>query len=211
MARVALVGMDRPGLIDALGARGLVAGNGVGRADAVRIAHCGPESAVLPWLLPSLHRTLMLVLTDAHDGAVVAALDAGADDAVPRTASDTLIAARAFALLRRGGDSRFLRIGELTIDMLERSATRAGRPIPLLPREYQLLLELAMAGGAPVSRMALLERVCGLRIDPGTNVLEVHISRLRAKLDRGYTTPMLITDKGRGYRLAGAAKAPSPA
>lgn len=78
---------------------------------------------------------------------------------------------------------------------------RAGRPIALLPREYALLLYLARAGGRCVGRAELLAAIWRLRFDPGTNVIEVHVSRLRAKLDRGFACPMLHTEKGRGYQL----------
>ncbi|WP_294090215.1 winged helix-turn-helix domain-containing protein [Sphingomonas sp.] len=189
-------------MIAALGTRGVAAAASICASDAARIAHATPQAALLPWLLPSLPRTPLLLLTDEQDSAQIAALDAGADDAVPASASDALIAARLLALLRRKGEDRYVQLGPLCIDTLERRAMREGRPIALLPREYQLLLELARAGGALVSRKTLLERVCGLRIDPGTNVLEVHVSRLRAKLDRGFAAPMLVTEKGKGYRLA---------
>jgi two-component system OmpR family response regulator len=92
-------------------------------------------------------------------------------------------------------------VGTLRIDPVERRVTRDGRAIPLLPREYALLLYLARAEGRCVSRGELLGMVWGLRFDPGTNVVQVHVSRLRAKLDRGFGTPMLQTLKGRGYCL----------
>ncbi|MEI9927757.1 MAG: winged helix-turn-helix domain-containing protein [Sphingomonas sp.] len=92
-------------------------------------------------------------------------------------------------------------IGPLSIDPVERRVTRSGRPIALLPREYALLLHLARQEGRCVDRAELLRAVWGLRFDPGTNVVEVHISRLRAKLDRGFGAPLLRTEKGLGYRL----------
>ena len=92
-------------------------------------------------------------------------------------------------------------LGGLRIDPVERRVERDGRAVPLLPREYALLLHLARSAGRCVGRDELLAAVWGLRFDPGTNVVEVHVSRLRAKLDRGFGVPMLVTDKGRGYRL----------
>lgn len=92
-------------------------------------------------------------------------------------------------------------VGPLSIDPVERRVTRSGRPIALLPREYALLLHLARAEGRRVSRAELLAAVWGLGFDPGTNVVEVHVSRLRAKLDRGFDAPLLHTEKGRGYYL----------
>ena len=72
----------------------------------------------------------------------------------------------------------------------------------MLPREYELLVHLAERADQVVSRRALLDAVWGLRNDPGTNVVQVHVSRLRAKLDRGQPQPMLLSERGKGYRLA---------
>lgn len=135
---------------------------------------------------------------------VALALDGGADDAVDGRASVEEIAARLSALLR-DRNSRHgagLGVGDLVIDRIQRTAQRAGKPIDLLPREYALLVHLAERAGHVVSRQALLDAVWGLRIDPGTNVVEVHVSRLRAKLDRGFDRGMLRTERGKGYRLA---------
>lgn len=142
-----------------------------------------------------------LVLRAMGGSAMVAlALDAGADDAVDGRAGPEEIAAR-LAALTRAPASR-IGVGDLVIDRIQRSAQRAGRPIDLLPREYALLLHLAEHAGQVVSRRALLDAVWGLRIDPGTNVVQVHVSRLRAKLDRGQPQPMLLSERGKGYRLA---------
>jgi len=134
--------------------------------------------------------------------AVAAALDGGADDAVLRDAPASEIAARIAARLRLAGPP--IGVGELIIDRVARRVTRGGRRLALLPREYALLVHLAQHVGEAVPRAALLEAVWGLRFDPGTNVVAVHVSRLRAKLDRDFTVPMLRTDKGVGYRLAAA-------
>lgn len=142
-----------------------------------------------------------LVLRAMGGSAMVAlALDAGADDAVDGRAGPEEIAAR-LAGLTRTPASR-ISVGNLVIDRIQRSAQRAGRPIDLLPREYALLLHLAEHAGQVVSRRALLDAVWGLRIDPGTNVVQIHVSRLRAKLDRGQPQPMLLNERGKGYRLA---------
>lgn len=131
---------------------------------------------------------------------VALAIDAGADDAVDGRAGPEEIAAR-LAALTRAPNNR-IGVGDLVIDRIQRSAQRAGRPIDLLPREYALLVHLAERAGQVVSRRALLDAVWGLRIDPGTNVVQVHVSRLRAKLDRGQPQPMLLSERGKGYRLA---------
>jgi len=142
---------------------------------------------------------LMLALANDSGASVAGALDAGADDAVTLPACAGEIAARLAARLRCHNPA--LAIGGLRIDTLERRVARDGRAVPLLPREYALLLHLARAAGRCVGRAELLAAVWGLRFDPGTNVVEVHVSRLRARLDRGFDAPMLVTDKGRGYRL----------
>lgn len=141
----------------------------------------------------------LLLVVEGGDAAVAAAIDAGAADAVSASASDALIAARLAALVRRTASA--LRIGDLTIDPVERRVTRGGRVLDLLPREYRLLLHLAARTGEAVSRAELLAAVWGLAFDPGTNVVAVHVSRLRVKLDRGFASAMLVTQKGAGYRL----------
>ena len=144
----------------------------------------------------------MPILRVVHggDAAVAAAIDAGADDAVATSASDALIAARLAALVRRAPG--LLSIGPLEIDRVERRARREGRILDLLPREYRLLLHLAERADTVVSHEALRRAVWGLPFHPGTNVVAVHVSRLRAKLDRGFSAPLLHTEKGVGYRLA---------
>lgn len=130
------------------------------------------------------------------DCAAVAALDAGADDAVGRDAEPALMAAR----LARVALGPRLVIGELLLDPITRTASRGGRKLRLLPREYAVLAELARTPDVVVSRARLNAAIWARGFDPGTNVIEVHVSRLRAELDRG-TWPMLRTERGRGYRL----------
>ena len=175
-----------PGLTAALAARG------------VRVDPAAPALLTARWPAGTATRPIILLVPTSEDVAL--ALDAGADDAVPITAGVEEIAARVAARVRASLPP--LGIGELLIDRIARRVTRAGRALSLLPREYALLLHLAQHAGTPVPRAELLEAVWGLRFDPGTNVLAVHVSRLRAKLDRGFATPMLRTDVGIGYRLA---------
>lgn len=192
---------DRPGLPAALAARGIAVGKAPDLRDAARLGWLAPDAmpaAVLAELGDGPPRAL---LTPGDDQAQIAALDAGADAVFAARQSDALIAAQLATLIERCNRAR-LTIGELVIDPVERRVWRGGRAIDLLPREYRLLAELARCPGRPVSRQHLLERVCGLAFEPGTNVLEVHVSRLRAKLDRGYTVPLVRTEKGFGYRLA---------
>ena len=131
---------------------------------------------------------------------LAAALDAGAADAVAHPVDPFELAARVDVRVRSHmpGETR---LGDLRIDRIHREVTRGGRPIPLVPREFALLLHLAERRGEFVSRGELLEQVWGLRFDPGTNVVAVHVSKLRAKLDRDFAVPMIRSAKGLGYRL----------
>ncbi len=147
---------------------------------------------------------VMLVMA-GREQAFVAALDAGYDDVVAADSSDALIAARLAALARWHRKARYLRIGDLVIDTIDCRVTRGGHPIALLPREYRLLLELARRPGRVISRQALVTALCGLSFDPGTKVIEVHVSRLRAKIDRDFDAKMVLTEKGLGYRLVAGA------
>jgi two-component system, OmpR family, response regulator len=140
---------------------------------------------------------LMLLVERPAD--VIAALDAGADEAVPRATDPAEIAARLTARLRERGAR--LAIGTLVIDPLRRDAMRAGRWLGLLPREYALLAYLARHAGRAVPRTELLAEVWKLRFDPGTNVVQAHVSRLRRRLDLPGAAPMLTTERGKGYRL----------
>ena len=202
MAWVNLVGLDRPGLVDMLAARGIRIGGAPTppRQAAICTAMAPDPSSSIAAARARCFGQALLV-TSAGEAGVVEALDCGFEDAVPHSASDALIAARLAALVRRGAPGGLLRLGDLAIDRIERVVTRGGRAIALLPREYRLLLALAERAGETVSRASLIKQICGLDFDPGTNVLEVQISRLRARLDRGFAGRMIITDKGRGYRL----------
>ncbi len=208
MGTVYLANIDRPGLPAALAQRGIDIqwpGSVLPGSDHGLVLGWSSEMGSLADRLRTerVCRTgpLVVLLADPAEESMILALDAGADDAMPHSASDMMIAARLAALFRRPVPPGCVAVGDLRIDPIERRAVRAGRAIDLLPREYRLLAELAAHAGSTVSRPTLFSRVWGLSFDPGTNVLEVHVSRLRAKLDRGFAAPMLLTDKGRGYRL----------
>lgn len=148
-------------------------------------------------------RRPLLILTDRDSRADrMIALEAGADDAVGWGANPAEVVARIGGLLRR---SRLaagqLGDGELRIDLIDRRVERAGRTIRLPLREFDLLANLARVPDRPVSRDTLLRAVWRIDFDPGTNRVEVHMSRLRAKIDRGFAWPMLHTIKGQGYAL----------
>jgi two-component system OmpR family response regulator len=107
--------------------------------------------------------------------------------------------------VRRGGsggsEPTRLRVGDLELDLLKREAVRGGRTIELQPREFRLLEYLMRQAGRVVTRTMLLEGVWDYHFDPQTNVIDVHISRLRQKIDQGFPMPLLHTVRGAGYRL----------
>src|SRR5690606_30751360 len=93
------------------------------------------------------------------------------------------------------------RVGDLEIDLLARTCTRAGRQIVLQPREFRLLEYLMKHAGQVVTRTMLLENVWDYHFDPQTNVIDVHVSRLRAKIDKDFDQPLLHTVRGAGYTI----------
>lgn len=136
----------------------------------------------------------------------VAGLNAGADDYLPKPFSFQELLARLHALARRrgegqGGTASVLQAGGLKLDMLARTVTRGERRIDLLPKEYQLLQYLMRHVGQVVTRTMLLEAIWDYSFNPGTNVIDVHISRLRAKVDAEGELPLIHTVRGAGYRL----------
>ena len=127
------------------------------------------------------------------------ALEAGMQEVVGPWMHEAETVARIIRLA--DADQPRLRLGDLMIRLVDRRVERNGHAIVLLAREYELLLHLARRPGQAVSRKDLLRAVWRLDFDPGTNSVEVHMSRLRAKLDRGFAITMLRTIKGRGYAL----------
>lgn len=146
----------------------------------------------------------MLVLSDCDSVADrLLALRGGADDAAGWTGNLPEVLARVAGLLHRAWlTTGQIGAGELRIDLIDRRVERAGRLIRLPLREFDLLAQLARVPDRPISRTALLQAVWRLDFDPGTNRVEVHMSRLRAKVDRGFAWPMLRTVKGQGYALS---------
>ncbi|MDR3507418.1 MAG: response regulator transcription factor [Caulobacteraceae bacterium] len=134
----------------------------------------------------------------------VTGLKAGGDDYLVKPYAFAELIARVEALARRretGSVQTTLRVGELEMDLIGRTVRREGREIDLQPREFQLLEFLMRHAGQSVTRTMLLEKVWEYHFDPQTNVIDVHISRLRAKIDKGFEHPMLQTVRGAGYRL----------
>jgi two-component system OmpR family response regulator len=137
-------------------------------------------------------------------GHRVEGLNAGGDDYLVKPYAFAELIARVEALARRretGSVQTLLRVGDLEMDLIGREVRRKGQEIDLQPREFQLLEFLMRHAGQSVTRTMLLERVWEYHFDPQTNVIDVHISRLRSKIDKGFDRPMLQTVRGAGYRL----------
>ena len=138
----------------------------------------------------------------------VKGLKAGGDDYLVKPFAFSELLARLEALERRaksGSDapSTVLKAADLEMDLLRREVRRGGQSIDLQPREFQLLEFLLRHAGQVVTRTMLLEGVWDYHFDPQTNVIDVHVSRLRSKIDRGFDRPLLHTVRGVGYRLDG--------
>lgn len=130
-------------------------------------------------------------------------LNAGADDYLPKPFVIGELIARVRALGRRSTDSNplMLRVADLTLDTITRKVQRGGESFMLAPREYLLLEFLMKSAGRVRGRMAILEAVWDYNFDPGTNLVDVYIRRLRDKIDRQFETKLVHTVKGVGYML----------
>ena len=164
---------------------------------------------VIRTLRASANSTPVLILSALGEvDDRVKGLKAGGDDYLVKPFAFSELLARLEALARRaksGSDNAptTLRAGDLEMDLLRREVRRADKPIDLQPREFQLLEFLLRHAGQVVTRTMLLEGVWDYHFDPQTNVIDVHISRLRAKIDKGFDRPLLHTVRGAGYRLDG--------
>ena len=163
--------------------------------------------AILRTLRASGDATPVLVLSalgDVEDR--VAGLRAGGDDYLVKPFAFSELHARLEALVRRrAGEAPAtrLQVADLELDLLSREVRRGGTPIALQPREFTLLEYLMRHASQVVTRTMLLEHVWDYHFDPQTNVIDVHISRLRAKIDKGFDMPLLHTIRGAGYVLRG--------
>jgi two-component system OmpR family response regulator len=138
----------------------------------------------------------------------VKGLQAGGDDYLTKPFAFSELAARLQALARRprggaGVPETTLTVGPLEMDLLRREVRRDGQLIELQPRDFQLLEYLMRHAGQVVTRTMLLENVWDYHFDPQTNVIDVHISRLRAKVDKGYEQALIQTVRGAGYKIDG--------
>jgi two-component system, OmpR family, response regulator len=178
----------------------------------------GYDAVVLDRMMPGLDGVSMLEIarTEGIDIPVlflsalgelddrVYGLKAGADDYLIKPYALVELVARLEALLRRkaqGEGESVIRVGDLEMNLLSRTVKRSNTLLDLQPREFQLLEYLMRHVGQNVTRTMLLEKVWAYHFDPQTNVIDVHISRLRSKIDKGFDTPMLHTVRGEGYQL----------
>lgn len=151
--------------------------------------------------LPAIFLTAMGGVDDRIDG-----LKAGGDDYLVKPFAFGELVARIDAIVRRPPlqeTETVLHAGDLEMDLLRRTVTRAGQSINLLPREFSLLEVLLRRKGRVQTRTMLLEDVWGIRFDPQTNVVETHVSRLRAKVDKPFDRDLIVTVRGAGYRIDG--------
>lgn len=143
----------------------------------------------------------------------VKGLRAGGDDYLVKPYAFSELLARLESLVRRslaeaeGGRETVLRYADISVDLLSRRVERAGVEIDLQPREFKILEVLMRHAGQVMTRTMLLEKVWDYRFDPQTNVIDVHISRLRQKVDRGFDFPLIHTVRGAGYSLRAPDKA----
>jgi two-component system OmpR family response regulator len=151
-------------------------------------------------LTPVLFLTAVSAVGDRVEG-----LEAGADDYLIKPFSFAELLARVNALGRRppltAPVETVLRTADLEMDLIGRTVRRAGREIELQPREFRLLEYLLRNAGRVLTRTMLLEHVWEFHFDPKTNIVETHMSRLRAKIDKGFDSELLETVRGSGYRL----------
>jgi two-component system OmpR family response regulator len=140
----------------------------------------------------------------------VKGLRAGGDDYLAKPYAFSELLARVEALARRrpkgAPEETVYRLGDLVLDRLSHKVTRAGEDIALQPREFRLLEYLMQNAGKVVTRTMLLEHVWDYHFDPQTNVIDVHVSRLRAKIDRDFDAPLLHTVRGAGYMIRDGAR-----
>jgi two-component system, OmpR family, response regulator len=178
----------------------------------------GYDAAVIDVMLPGLDGlalieelrakkvvTPVLILSARHTvDDRVRGLQAGGDDYLTKPFAFAELLARLQALLRRSGgasEPTRLTVGDLTLDLLSRRVERGGQPLDLRPREFALLEYLMRHPGRVLSKTMILSHVWGYSFDPGTNVVDVLVSRLRDKVDEGFDTKLIHTVRGAGYVL----------
>ncbi|MBM3809674.1 MAG: response regulator transcription factor [Acidimicrobiia bacterium] len=188
--------------------------------DALRKAlDGGYDAAVVDVMLPGLdglsvieqlrakkQQTPVLILSARHTvDDRVKGLQAGGDDYLTKPFAFAELLARLQALVRRSSagttEPTRLTVGDLSLDLLSRKVERGGQPLDLRPREFSLLEYLMRHPGRVLSKTMILSHVWGYNFDPGTNVVDVLVSRLRDKVDEGFDTKLIHTVRGAGYVL----------
>jgi two-component system OmpR family response regulator len=146
---------------------------------------------------------MVSALTEVDDR--VTGLRAGGDDYLVKPFAPTELIARLEVILRRSrkaaGAELVLRVADLSLDLVKREALRGGRRIELLPMEFRLLEFMMRNAGQILSRRLIFEAVWEYYFDPGTNLIDVHVGRLRRKIDAPGTAPLFRTERGVGYLL----------
>jgi DNA-binding response OmpR family regulator len=175
------------------------------------------DAIVLDWMLPgrdgasicrelrvrgNITPVLMLTARDSVPDRILG-LDAGADDYLTKPFSLDELLARLRVVARRHGHQELLRVGELTVDRDRRSVTRGSTEIELTARELDVLAFLAERAGRVVTRAQILDAVWDGETDLRSNAIDVHIAKLRAKVDRPFGVETIETVRGIGFRLLG--------
>jgi two-component system OmpR family response regulator len=145
---------------------------------------------------PVIYLTTMSGIDDRVQG-----LEAGGDDYLVKPFAFAELLARVRALTRRSESSTKLVVGSIEMDLIQRTVMRNGHAIELVPQEFRLLEYLAQNANRAVTRKMLLEKVWDIHFDPNTNVVESHISRLRSRLNEGFSLDAIETVRGVGYKL----------
>jgi DNA-binding response OmpR family regulator len=189
-----------------------------GRAGLERAVAQRPDAAVIDLMLPHLDGLSLIAMARQRGLQMpvlilsarrsvddrVKGLQAGGDDYLTKPFAFPELLARVQALLRRStvtAEPTHLRVGDLDIDLLSRTVTRAGRVIELRPREFSLLEYLARNPGRVLSKTMIQSRIWDYHFDPRTNVVDVLVCRLREKIDREFEPKLLHTRRGMGYVL----------
>jgi len=206
-------------LSKALEEKGHVVDQAANGMDGLMMANTEPyEALIVDRMLPALDGLSMIetlrkagketpVLIVSALGDVderVRGLRGGGDDYLVKPYAFSELLARLEGIVRRHSGKPVettLQVGDLELDLLSRQVKRAGKEIPLQAREFMLLEFLARHAGQVVTRTMLLESVWDYHFDPQTNVIDVHISRLRKKIDRDFDVPLIHTVRGAGYML----------
>jgi two-component system, OmpR family, response regulator len=149
------------------------------------------------------HTPVLLLSARGEVNERVEGLDAGADDYLPKPFAVAELVARVRALGRRGTESKspLLRVGDLTLDTVLHRAERRGKYFDLTAREFRLLEFFMRSPGRICGRMSIIEKVWDYSFDPGTNLVDVYVKRLREKIDDGFEPKLLHTVRGAGYVL----------